>query len=104
MIHWYLNNLVNLTPGPMFLFRNSIIGPSKGLEQTKNIEGLQNDLGPIIKHSILKSDVLKKIRTANSDLPSHHRNSKHNDNISLSLLNISLYIISLFLLYVIGNK
>lgn len=54
---------------PMFLFRNSIIGPSKGLEQTKNIEGLQNELGPIIKHSILKSDVLKKIRTANSDLP-----------------------------------
>lgn len=54
---------------PMFVFRNSIIGPSKGFEQTKNIEGLQNELGPISKHSILKSDVLTNSRTANSDLP-----------------------------------
>jgi len=53
----------------MFVFRNSIIGPSKGFEQTKNIEGLQNELGPISKDSILKSDVLTKSRTANSDLP-----------------------------------
>lgn len=54
---------------PMFVFRNSIIGPSRGFEQTKNIEGLQNELGPISKHSILKSDVLTNSRTANSDLP-----------------------------------
>lgn len=54
---------------PMFIFRNSIVGPSNGFELTNNIEGLQNVIGPIIKHSILESDVLTKSRTANSDLP-----------------------------------